>query len=82
MFLLQGKLTARERINLLCDPDTFIEYDMFVEHSCIDFDMEKQKVKGTLGRKYTFVNENKLDKISIKLCVRLLDSSSVFCYVE
>ena len=58
---LQGKLTARERINLLCDPDTFIEYDMFVEHSCIDFDMEKQKVKGEntrLGR-----NGNK-DKIS------------------
>ncbi|KAI0221084.1 Propionyl-CoA carboxylase beta chain, mitochondrial [Lamellibrachia satsuma] len=39
----KGKLTARERINLLCDPDTFVEYDMFVEHDCVDFDMEKQK---------------------------------------
>ncbi|CAG8523486.1 8733_t:CDS:10 [Acaulospora morrowiae] len=30
----KGKLTARERIDLLLDPDTFNEYDTFVEHQC------------------------------------------------
>ena len=29
----KGKLTARERIGLLCDPGTFVEYDMFMEHT-------------------------------------------------
>src|SRR6266540_3118519 len=33
----KGKLTARERIELLLDPDTFEEWDMFVEHRCADF---------------------------------------------
>lgn len=43
----QGKLTARERIALLLDPDSFVEYDMFVEHRCADFGMqaEHNKVK-------------------------------------
>ncbi|KAL4635880.1 propionyl-CoA carboxylase beta chain, mitochondrial isoform X1 [Arapaima gigas] len=36
----RGKLTARERVELLLDPDSFIEYDMFVEHRCSDFGME------------------------------------------
>ncbi|KAL2097640.1 hypothetical protein ACEWY4_006847 [Coilia grayii] len=36
----RGKLTARERIELLLDPDSFVEYDMFVEHRCSDFGME------------------------------------------
>lgn len=35
----QGKLTARERVNVLLDAGTFREYDMFVEHSCTDFGM-------------------------------------------
>jgi propionyl-CoA carboxylase beta chain len=39
--LFQGKLTARERIEVLCDPGTFVEYDMFMEHTCRDFGMEK-----------------------------------------
>lgn len=43
--MLQGKLTARERINLLCDPNSFVEYDIFLEHECADFGMEKQKVR-------------------------------------
>ena len=30
----KGKLTARERVELLCDPGTFVEYDMFMEHTC------------------------------------------------
>ena len=39
-------MTARERIQLLCDPGTFVEYDMFMEHTCSDFGMEKEKVSG------------------------------------
>ena len=42
----KGKLTARERIELLVDPDSFEEYDMFMEHRCVDFGMEEQKVAG------------------------------------
>ncbi|NIS75747.1 MAG: methylmalonyl-CoA carboxyltransferase [Deltaproteobacteria bacterium] len=42
----QGKLTARERINLLLDPNSFIELDRFVTHRCSDFDMEKKKFFG------------------------------------
>lgn len=42
----KGKLTARERIDLLLDPNTFVEYDMFMEHTCTDFGMEKQKFTG------------------------------------
>lgn len=41
---LQGKLTSRERIDLLLDPGSFVEYDMFVEHTCNDFGIDKQKV--------------------------------------
>ncbi|MFZ5673818.1 MAG: acyl-CoA carboxylase subunit beta [Pseudomonadota bacterium] len=42
----RGKLTARERIDLLLDPGSFEEFDMFVEHRCIDFGMEKSKIPG------------------------------------
>ena len=42
----KGKLTARERIELLFDPDSFEEWDMFKEHRCTDFGMEKQTVPG------------------------------------
>lgn len=41
-----GKLTARERINLLLDNKTFVELDKFVTHRCTDFDMDKTKVPG------------------------------------
>ncbi len=41
-----GKLTARERVDLLCDPGSFVEIDRFVQHRCTDFDMEQQKVPG------------------------------------
>ncbi|HID32773.1 MAG TPA: acyl-CoA carboxylase subunit beta [bacterium (Candidatus Stahlbacteria)] len=41
-----GKLTARERINLVLDPDTFQEIGMFVTHRCHDFDMDKKKILG------------------------------------
>ncbi len=39
----KGKLTARERIELLLDDGTFEEWDMFVEHRCTDFGMEGQQ---------------------------------------
>jgi len=42
----KGKLTARERIELLLDPGSFEEWDMFVEHTCTDFGMAEQKVPG------------------------------------
>ena len=41
-----GKLTARERIDLLFDPGTFEEFDKFVEHRCRDFGMGDQVVPG------------------------------------
>ncbi|MCH4890719.1 methylmalonyl-CoA carboxyltransferase [Acidaminobacter sp. JC074] len=37
----KGKLTARERINLLFDEGTFVELDAFVKHRCTNFGMEK-----------------------------------------
>src|SRR5271169_4948941 len=42
----KGKLTARERIDLLLDHGSFEEFDMFVQHRCADFDMEKTKIPG------------------------------------
>jgi propionyl-CoA carboxylase beta subunit len=42
----RGKLTARERLQLLLDDGSFEEFDMYVEHRCIDFGMEKTKVPG------------------------------------
>jgi propionyl-CoA carboxylase beta chain len=41
-----GKLTARERIDLLLDPGTFVEIGRFVTHRCTDFGMQEQKVLG------------------------------------
>ncbi len=42
----KGKLTARERVELLLDEDSFEEFDMFVAHRCTDFGMEKQRPPG------------------------------------
>ncbi len=42
----QGKLTARERIDVLLDPESFDEFDAFIEHRCHDFDMDKKKFLG------------------------------------
>src|SRR5512147_350522 len=42
----KGRLTARERIEVLLDPDSFEEWDMFVEHRSHDFDMAGQKIPG------------------------------------
>lgn len=41
-----GKLTARERIELLLDPNTFQEIDAFVTHRIYDFGMEKKRILG------------------------------------
>ncbi|KAG9303647.1 hypothetical protein G9A89_018544 [Geosiphon pyriformis] len=42
----KGKLTARERIDLLLDQGSFNEYDTFVEHQCVDFGMDQNKITG------------------------------------
>jgi len=42
----KGKLTARERIEVLLDPDSFEEHGMLVEHNCTNFNMEQNKIAG------------------------------------
>jgi len=42
----KGKLTARERLELLFDEGTFEEWDMFVEHRCVDFGMADNRIPG------------------------------------
>ncbi len=42
----KGKLTARERLNLLFDEGTFVEIDAFVKHRCTYFGMEKKEAPG------------------------------------
>lgn len=42
----QGKLTARERIELLLDPDSFEETDSFAEHRCTNFGMDDNIIPG------------------------------------
>ncbi|KAL0084710.1 carboxyl transferase [Phycomyces blakesleeanus] len=42
----KGKLTARERLDLLLDKGTFREYDAFVEHQCTDFGLDAKKIAG------------------------------------
>ncbi|MFP4041934.1 MAG: acyl-CoA carboxylase subunit beta [Bacteroidales bacterium] len=42
----KGKLTARERIEILLDEGSFEEFDMFVTHRCVNFGMEKKKILG------------------------------------
>ncbi len=58
-----GKLTARERIEVLLDPDSFEEMDIFIEHRCSNFSMEKKIFpgdgvvigSGTINGKVVFV---------------------------
>jgi len=42
----KGKLTARERLEIMLDEGSFEEWDMFVEHRCQDFDMAEQRIPG------------------------------------
>ncbi len=59
----KGKLTARERLELLLDPDSFEEFDMFVKHRSTDFGMEEKHFAGdgvvtgwgTINGRKTFV---------------------------
>ena len=59
----KGKLTARERLELLLDPGSFEEFDMFVRHRSTDFDMDKTHYPGdgvvtgwgTINGRKTFV---------------------------
>lgn len=59
----KGKLTARERLEVLLDPGSFEEYDMFVEHRSHDFGMDAQTIPGdgvvtgwgTINGRLTFV---------------------------
>jgi propionyl-CoA carboxylase beta chain len=59
----KGRLTARERLSLLLDEGSFEEWDMFVEHRCVDFGMGDTKVPGdgvvtgygTINGRLTFV---------------------------
>lgn len=42
----RGKLTARERLDVLFDEDSFVETDVFVSHRCANFDMAEKKAAG------------------------------------
>lgn len=42
----KGKLSARERLDVLLDPGSFEEFDMFVEHDCTEFGMAEKKIPG------------------------------------
>ena len=42
----KGKLTARERIDVFLDEGSFEEWDMFVEHRCVDFGMQETQTPG------------------------------------
>ena len=42
----KGKLTARERIELLLDNESFEELDMYVKHRCVDFDIDQTQISG------------------------------------
>ncbi|MBV9841510.1 MAG: acyl-CoA carboxylase subunit beta [Sphingomonadaceae bacterium] len=42
----KGRLTARERLDVLLDEGSFEELDMFVEHNCVDFGMDKENIPG------------------------------------
>ena len=42
----KGKLTARERLDLLLDEGTFREYDMLKSHRCVDFNMQDDQPPG------------------------------------
>ena len=41
-----GRMTARERIEMLLDQGTFVEFDKFVTHRCAHYDMQQNKIPG------------------------------------
>ena len=86
----KGKLTARERLELLLDPGSFEEFDMFVRHRCTNFGMEAVHTdgdgvvtgQGTIGGRLVFVfaqdftvNGGSLSKtMSEKIC-KIMDTA-------
>ena len=42
----RGKLTARERLDILFDKDSFVEIDVFVKHRCTNFGMDEKELLG------------------------------------
>ncbi|MFQ5553243.1 MAG: carboxyl transferase domain-containing protein, partial [Thermoplasmata archaeon] len=42
----KGKLTARERLEVLLDPESFVELDPFVTHRITDFGMDARRIPG------------------------------------
>ena len=53
----KGKLTARERLELLLDPDSFVEFDAFVTHRSRDFGLDEQRFLGDGLASATAVHE-------------------------
>ncbi len=59
----KGKLTARERIDVLLDAESFEEYGLYVEHRCVNFGLDKAKIagdgvvtgKGTINGRLVFI---------------------------
>jgi propionyl-CoA carboxylase beta chain len=76
----KGKLTARERINVLLDPGSFVEYDMFMEHTCTDFGMEKEKVPGdSVVTGHGLINGNRTYVFSqVIFLTRVVDSNNFY----
>ena len=55
---LNGKMTARERIDILLDKDTFVEVDGMIESRIDDFDLDKRRVAGDGDTGYGDGNES------------------------
>ena len=47
--IAMGKLPARERINMILDPDSFYEYDLFIKHDAREFGMENKTACDRIG---------------------------------
>ncbi len=84
----KGKMTARERIKILVDPDSFEEFDMFVIHNCHDFGMEEKHIFGdgvvtgcaTIGGRVVYlfaqdftVNGGSLSKAHARKICKIMD---------
>src|SRR3546814_6870513 len=71
----KGKLTARERLDVLLDEGSFEELDMYVEHNCVDFGMQEQVIpgdgvvtgSGTINGRLVYVFSQDLDRKSTRL---------------
>ena len=66
--IFQGKLTARERLDLLLDTGSFREYDAFVEHECTNFGMDSKKV-GNLKTKSQIIKKKEKKKPTHISCI-------------